>query len=217
MTSATGQVLEFLHDRILSHTSYWANPPLVGVNFVISGRIGTKREMNPRGREWTVENESSICAFSGKSGGEFVGKDQNWLCLYIFRQIWSGVGGKEEWNSTYCAGVGATWSGLGTDGRGSLQGTEKRAKFDVMRGGWSGMAQKDETSRTWQGIRNLEGKWWGKPNFSPCKGPFQLSPCGVITEKVKLFEGKFQYWAHLSETSTYQSKEHCDARYWCGI
>ena len=28
----------------------------------MSGRVGTKREMNPRGRERTVENESSTCA-----------------------------------------------------------------------------------------------------------------------------------------------------------
>ena len=32
-------------------------------------------------------------------------------------------------NLTYCAGVGATWSGLGTDGRGSLQGTEKKSEI----------------------------------------------------------------------------------------
>ena len=109
MTSATGQVWEFLHDRILSnqiHTSYWENPPIAGVSFVMSGRIGTKREINSRGREWTVENESSICAFSGKSREEFVRQDENWLCLCIFRQIWSGVCAERE-NLRHCAGVGA--------------------------------------------------------------------------------------------------------------
>ena len=75
------------------------------MSFVVSGRIGTKGEMIPRGREWVVENESSICAFSGKYGGEFVRKDKNWLCLCIFRQIWRGVCVEDE-NWRDCAGVG---------------------------------------------------------------------------------------------------------------
>ena len=32
-------------------------------------------------------------------------------------------------NLTYCAGVGATWSGNGTDGRGTLQGGTKKSKI----------------------------------------------------------------------------------------
>ena len=39
------------------------------------------------------------------------------------------------------------------------------------------------------------------------------SNISLSLRKIKLFEATFQYWAHLGETPTYQSKEHCDARY----
>jgi len=43
-----------------------------------------------------VENESSFRVFSGKSGGEFARKDENWV-----------FSGKLDENWRYCTGVGA--------------------------------------------------------------------------------------------------------------
>ena len=42
--------------------------------------------------------------------------------------------------------------------------------------------QKDETSRNWWGIRILEGKWRGKSNSRPCKGPLQQSLCDAVLQ-----------------------------------
>ena len=78
-------------------------------------------QANLEGSLWGKTRTGSVCTFSGKSGAEFARKEKT---ERNSTRAFAG-GGKEERNSMYCAGAGATWSGLGTDGRGSLQGAEK--------------------------------------------------------------------------------------------
>ena len=81
MTSATGQIREFLHDRILSnqiHTSYWANPLIAGVSFVMSGRIGTKGRWTHGGESEQWRMSPQFVHFQANLEGSLLGKTKTW-------------------------------------------------------------------------------------------------------------------------------------------
>ena len=68
----------------------------------------------------------------------------------------------------------------------------ERRKLELLRGSWSRRGQKNKISQSWQDIRIRKGKWRGKLNSRPRKGPLQLSPCGAYSHCPMLVRGQPQ-------------------------